>query len=106
MVPSAQVTFRLLALTVQLRCVGIAETKLTPLGRSSVTTTPVAASGPALATLIVYVSAPPAATGSGESVFVSERSAEPVAAGAPPAPPGSTASKQTAAASPSATDAF
>ena len=57
--------------------------KLAPLGRLSVTTTLVAASGPALATAIEYVMGALAETGSGESDLVSERSEVPLGAGAP-----------------------
>jgi hypothetical protein len=51
------------------------ETNVVPDGTTSVTVTTVAASGPALATCMRYVRFPPGATGSGESVFVIERSA-------------------------------
>src|SRR3989449_5209 len=46
-------------------------------GSGSFMVTLAAAFGPALLTVIVYVSVPPGATGSGESVFVIERSAPP-----------------------------
>jgi len=61
----------------QLASVPIVETKLAPAGRGSLTLIPVAAAGPALATLIVYVRAPEAATGSAESDFVRDRLAVP-----------------------------
>src|SRR5213083_3765563 len=46
-------------------------------GNGSFMVTLAAAFGPALLTVIVYVSVPPGATGSGESVLVIERSAPP-----------------------------
>src|SRR5439155_1627686 len=52
--------------------------KVTPAGSVSVTVTLLAVEGPALLTLSVYVSVPPARTGSGESLLVIERSAEAV----------------------------
>jgi len=66
------------ALWVQVPWVGVADTKPTPAGKVSVRVTPVAALGPALLTLTVYVRLPPATTGSGLSVLVTDRSAEAV----------------------------
>src|SRR5688572_11402724 len=60
---------------VQVPWLGVADVNVTPAGRLSVTTTPAAVDGPALVTVTVYVSVPFASTGSGESVFVTERSA-------------------------------
>src|ERR671934_238317 len=59
----------------QVPCDGVAESNVTPAGRVSFTCTPVALDGPALAAVREYVSSCPALTGSGESAFVSERSA-------------------------------
>jgi hypothetical protein len=59
--------------------VPVALTKLTPDGSVSTTFTPDASSGPLFVTPSVYVSVPPVWTGSGESVFVMERSARPAA---------------------------
>src|SRR5438128_116053 len=50
-----------------------AETKLTPIGSVSVTTTPVAVFGPLLVTVIVYVIVAPTVAGSADAVFVTER---------------------------------
>jgi hypothetical protein len=66
------------ALWLQVPWVGVADTNTTPLGRVSVKLTPVAVLGPALLTLTVYVRLPAAATGSGESALVTDRSAEAV----------------------------
>src|SRR5205823_2271766 len=55
--------------------VPVAETNVVPAGRVSVTVTVAASLGPAFATSTVYVSVPPAATGSGASVTAIERSA-------------------------------
>jgi hypothetical protein len=55
---------------------GVADTKVTPAGSVSLTLTAAAALGPALAAVSVYVRFVPTVTGSGESVFVIERSAE------------------------------
>ena len=52
-----------------------AETKLVPAGNGSETDTAAASDGPALSTVSVYVRFVPAVTGSGESDFVSDRSA-------------------------------
>jgi hypothetical protein len=52
-----------------------ADPKLTLKGSVSVTRTPVAVSGPAFVTVIVYTSVLPTATGSGESNCVIDRSA-------------------------------
>jgi hypothetical protein len=54
---------------------GETETNVVLAGVASVRTTLVAASGPSLSMTIVYVTFEPAVTGSGESVFVTERSA-------------------------------
>lgn len=54
---------------------GETETNVVLVGVASVRTTLVAVSGPSLSMTIVYVMFEPAATGSGESVFVTERSA-------------------------------
>src|SRR5439155_20053384 len=51
------------------------ETNVAPDGITSATVTAVAASGPAFATWMRYVRFVPGATGSGESVFVIDRSA-------------------------------
>lgn len=59
--------------------VPVALTNVVPAGSVSTTLTADASLGPALLTLIVYVSVPPVATGSGESVFVIDRSASPAA---------------------------
>ena len=58
-----------------LRCLwdADAETKLTPIGSVSVTTTPVAVFGPLLVTVIVYVIVAPTVAGSADAVFVTER---------------------------------
>src|SRR5439155_918343 len=53
---------------------GVAETKVTPAGKVSVSVTPVAVLGPPLATVTTYVMVCPARTGSGESVLVTARS--------------------------------
>jgi hypothetical protein len=66
------------ALWLQVPWVAVADTKPTPAGNVSVKVTPVAPLGPALLTLTVYVSVLAATTGSGESVLVTERSAEAV----------------------------
>src|SRR5262245_11140231 len=63
----------------QFQLVPVALTKVTPAGSVSTTLTADASSGPALLTPIVYVNVPTVATGSGESVFVIERSAVPAA---------------------------
>src|SRR5262245_21455117 len=49
---------------------GVAETKVTPAGRTSVSDTPVAWAGPLLRTVNVYVICWPAATGSGLSTLL------------------------------------
>ncbi len=72
-IPMGQVT---VAVPVHVPCVGVAETKVTPAGKVSVTLTPVAWEGPLLATPIVYVRLLPGVTGSGLSVFVIARSVE------------------------------
>ncbi len=59
----------------QLPCVVETETNVTFAGRVSLTATPLVADGPALWTPSVYVSCWPVWIGSGESVFVSSRSA-------------------------------
>src|SRR2546421_4549809 len=56
-------------------CVDVADTKLTPAGKGSVTTVFSAAFGPELSTVSVYVSWVPAKTGSGLSVLVIDTSA-------------------------------
>ena len=71
-VPSGHVTVPLDC--EQAPCEGVAETKVTPAGRVSVTWTPVAVDGPPLAAVSVYVRSWPATTGSGESDLVSDRS--------------------------------
>jgi hypothetical protein len=53
---------------------GMAEPKGTPVGSVSVSTTPVAVSGPMLVTVSVYVNDFPGATGSGESVLDRDKS--------------------------------
>ena len=53
----------------------VAETNVTCPGSASVTVMPGEVDGPRFVTRIVYVSAPPGATGSGESLFASDRSA-------------------------------
>jgi hypothetical protein len=53
-----------------------AETKLVPAGNGSEAVTPVASAGPSFEISIVYVRSLPAITGSGESDFVTDRSAE------------------------------
>ena len=58
----------------------LADTKVTPAGSTSVTTTLLAASGPVFDTAIRYVRGEPTVTGSGESVFVMARFAEPAVA--------------------------
>jgi hypothetical protein len=63
----------------QLQLVPVALTNETPAGSVSTTLTAEASSGPAFATLSVYVRVSPRATGSGESVFVSDRFASPAA---------------------------
>lgn len=55
---------------------GVAETYEVPAGTVSLTVTAAALEGPAFATVIVYVTLLPAMTGSGESAFVIERSAD------------------------------
>src|SRR5437899_569709 len=72
-VPNAQLTVPVPR--EQLPCDGVAESNDTPAGRVSSTCTEAALDGPALSAISVYVSSCPADTGSGESVFVSERSA-------------------------------
>src|SRR2546428_7927100 len=52
-----------------------ADTNEIPAGTGSVNVTPVAPDGPLIVTTIVYTTSFPAETGSGESVFVTERSA-------------------------------
>ena len=71
--PSSQVTVE--PLWEQLPWLGVIEVTVTLEGRVSVTRTLVAGAGPSFTTSIVYVNEPPAATGSGSSVFVIERSA-------------------------------
>ena len=61
---------------VQVPCVGVAETKVTPAGSVSVSVTPVAVDGPALNTLTSYVNWSFTATGSGKADLKTERSAE------------------------------
>ena len=73
-VPRLQVT--VVVTCVQLPWLATAEPNVTFGGRVSVSTTPVAGSGPALATVIVYVSSCPTCTGSGKSVLATERSAD------------------------------
>ena len=60
-------------LTMQTPCEGVAVTPPTPPGRSSVTKTSVAALGPALVTVIVEVTMPPATTVVGELTFVTDQ---------------------------------
>ena len=48
----------------------VADTNVTPDGKTSVTVTPVASLGPAFVTVKVYVKVPADVTGSGESVLV------------------------------------
>src|SRR5262249_39403418 len=55
---------------------GVAETKVTPVGRSSSSATFVAAAGPAFPTVSVYVRLLPATTGFGEALLLSDTSAE------------------------------
>src|SRR4030066_467748 len=62
---------------VQLPCDGVLETNVTPAGNVSLTVTPVAVSGPALLTVMVYVRLLPAVIGSGASVIVIPRFADP-----------------------------
>src|SRR5712692_10471591 len=63
-------------LWVQVQPVPVALTKVTPAGNVSITVIGAAAvEGPPLCTVRVYVSAPPAVTGSGESLLVIDRSA-------------------------------
>jgi hypothetical protein len=57
---------------------GVSETNVVTIGNVSVSETLVASLGPALLTVMVYVMLFPGVTGSGESVFVTERSAAPV----------------------------
>src|SRR5712692_9881604 len=67
------------ALCAQTQVLPLALTKLTPAGSVSVTVIVAAAvEGPPLVTCSVYVSAPPAVTGSGASLLVIDRSAEAV----------------------------
>jgi hypothetical protein len=54
---------------------GVADTNEVPDGSASVICTPAALEGPPFETVTVYVKLLPAETGSGESVFVTERSA-------------------------------
>src|SRR3954451_8920427 len=96
-VPSRQVICRLFELGSQVPCVGTDETKVTPLGSLSVTTTWVAVAGPALRTWIEYAIGLPATTGSGESDLVTETSAESRTGGAPLEAPVSAASRAIAA---------
>lgn len=63
---------------VQIHPVPVAFTYVTPGGRVSVTVTLCAVLGPLLVTVMVYDNAPPAATGSEESVLVMERFDTPV----------------------------
>ena len=70
-VPSTHVTVPLEC--EQVPCEGVAESYVTPAGSVSVSWTPVAPSGPELWAVRVYVRSWPASTGSGESVFVSDR---------------------------------
>src|SRR3989442_15654579 len=55
---------------------GLADTNAALRGRSSVRIARVGGSGPLLVTVIVYVRFCPTATGSGESVFVTDKSAD------------------------------
>ncbi len=73
MLPMEQMT--LLPGWTQLPCVIVALTNDTPLGSESLTETLVAVAGPLLCTPSVYVSCWPERIGSGESEFVSTRSA-------------------------------
>src|SRR5262249_9187513 len=70
-----KLAFALPPVSPQVPCVVVQETKVTPPGSASRTTTLVAALGPALLTCIVEVRIPADATGLGELVLVSERSA-------------------------------
>src|SRR5437763_1974077 len=67
MVPRLPVT--VLPAVVTVPWLGVAETNVTPAGNVSVRVTPVAALGPLLATVTMYVRVCPARTGSGESVL-------------------------------------
>ena len=57
-------------------CEGVADTNDVPAGCVSVIVTPGASDGPVFVTPIAYVRSVPAVTGSGESVFVTARSAD------------------------------
>ena len=57
----------------QLPCDGVAESKIIPAGRVWVTTVLVAARGPLLPTVRLYVTCCPTSTGSGESTLVNDR---------------------------------
>jgi hypothetical protein len=59
----------------QVPCVGVAPTNTAPVGTVSVRTTLLAAFGPLLSTRTVYVKTPPAGPGSGESDWLTTRSA-------------------------------
>src|ERR1700682_6144910 len=69
--PRVQVT---VLVPLQLPCVAVAETKVTA-GSGSVTVTPVAAAGPRLKALIVYVKFVPRSTGWADALLVTNRSA-------------------------------
>jgi hypothetical protein len=64
------------AVQAKLASLGVTETNVVLNGSESVTTTFCASLGPALLTVNVQVRLPPAVTGSGESLFVIETSAE------------------------------
>jgi hypothetical protein len=71
--PMEQIT---VLVPLQLPWLGVADTYVTPAGNGSLTLTPVALFGPKLVTVIVYVRFWPTNTGSGESVLLSDRSAD------------------------------
>src|SRR3990172_94580 len=75
MVPRAHVTVVIPPDVAGVQLAGVTETKSTVVGSTSVTVTPVAALGPAFATVSVYVRFCPASTGLGP-VLVMEMSAE------------------------------
>lgn len=65
----------IVAVPEQLPWSGVAETNVTPVGNTSVNTTPEASAGPLLVIVVVKVSLPPTATGSGAWIIATAKSA-------------------------------